>query len=159
MIKDWAALTSLLWQVKQPTDGYLYATHSGIDQNELGLKAKPIIGSEIKSNISSFIVKSQNGGSWSSFLWRPAGFLYITLFSTLVIYFFVNRKYVFIIMPLLADIFSLFATLPAQDARYAYSIYLCAPLMLFLAGSVIYNRYLTKSNKGLLVGKRSELFG
>ncbi|WP_150270371.1 DUF6020 family protein [Paenibacillus tepidiphilus] len=130
-IKDWMSMTSLIWQLNTPADGYLYTVHRGIDENNFGITQQNYLPSLRNEIIDVVQLTEKSNISWM--FWRPALFLYcVIIFGCLLI----RRndlKAVIICSPVLFEAAGLMISTPAQDSRYFYSVTLVAPIIIILA--------------------------
>jgi hypothetical protein len=111
--------TSLVWQMNQPENGYTdtYVTNIYYG-NEQGLIDKILIPS-ITNGVSSYLEHTKD---WFGFIiWRPAVYFSLMLIFSVVAISRNGWKYGFVFLPILLNILSVMAALPAQDFRYLYS--------------------------------------
>lgn len=129
-LHSWAQASSLVWQINHPVGGYIYPFEWKIIDNELGLKTDPLA-----DELNIFLVtKLQQSISkpWISLFWRPALFVLLALWATLVLKRRYGNKVLVLLTPLLLEACGLIATIPAQDTRYLYSFILLAPFVFAL---------------------------
>jgi hypothetical protein len=120
-------LSSIIWRISSPRDGYLYAFHEGISPNKFGLashSAAPWLSSPIR-RIEQWTLEA----SW--FFWRPATALAVTLIALWL----AGSRHPNLIplwlgMMVLAQSVPLLLTVPVQDVRYQYPVFLWEPLAL-----------------------------
>lgn len=129
---DWRSITSLVWRISQPPDGYLYTVPREIITNDFGLIQTNVIP-DFKNSILK-IVNATEKHNINWLFWRPAMFLFIILLFGFV---FMNRnkdlKAIIVISPVLFEAAGLLISTPAQDARYFYSVTLIAPIIIGLS--------------------------
>ncbi|MGO4693579.1 DUF6020 family protein [Paenibacillus sp. 2TAB26] len=131
-INDWKAMTSLVWRISQPSDGYLYTVPKGIISNKYGLTQYNST-SLFKNNILKIVeFTEKKDTNW--LFWRPAIFVFIVILFGFI---FINRnkdlKAIIVISPVLFEAAGLLISTPAQDARYFYSVSLIAPIIFGLS--------------------------
>jgi Family of unknown function (DUF6020) len=111
--------TSLVWQMNQPENGYTdtYVTNIYYG-NEQGLVDKILVPS-ITNGVSQYL---ENTKEWFGFIiWRPAVYFSLMLVFSVVAIARNGWKYGLVFLPILLNILSVMAALPAQDFRYLYS--------------------------------------
>ncbi|SDN35080.1 hypothetical protein SAMN04487897_102602 [Paenibacillus sp. yr247] len=128
---DWTSMTSLIWQIKQPNDGYTSTAILDIYPNELGLKQTSLLPNtrDILMKIVGFTSSSEH--NWM--FWRPAISIYLMIFFGFL---FVRRntyKAIIIFVPILAQIAGIMLVIPAQDSRYFYFCSLVLPIIILLS--------------------------
>ncbi|UTE77341.1 DUF6020 family protein [Rossellomorea sp. KS-H15a] len=111
--------TSLVWQINQPEDGYTdtYVTNIYYG-NEFGLVDKVIIPS-VTEQVASYLEKTKE--LLGFVIWRPAIYLSLILLFSVVSIARNGWKYGLVSMPIILNILSVMAALPAQDFRYLYA--------------------------------------
>ncbi|MYL51841.1 hypothetical protein GLW08_00665 [Pontibacillus yanchengensis] len=122
--------TSIVWQMHEPKKpGYTsnFLTYIYKD-NEYGLENK-IFFPSITSNVKEYLEDSEK--NFLTTIWRPASYLFAIVFLTFTAWMkFYKRASMWLIsLPVLLNIGSVAATLPAQDFRYLFSN---VPVALFL---------------------------
>ncbi|CAH1193337.1 hypothetical protein PAECIP111893_00437 [Paenibacillus plantiphilus] len=130
-IQDWKNMTSLVWKIQQPTDGYTYTTNIGIIDNPYNLvqfNALPVLKEAI-NKIIRFTEKPSN--NW--LFWRPAMFLFAVLLFGFIFIRRNDRRALLIVAPVLFEAAGLMISTPAQDARYFYSVTLIAPFIIAIS--------------------------
>jgi hypothetical protein len=131
VLKDWKMITSILWQIQQPEDGYTSTVARDIYKNDLGLKQDSFIPS-VKNKINLLLSRTeQENVKWM--FWRPALYLYIAIFFGILFAFKNGWKVLLLLVPLISNVLGLFRTIPAQDFRYLYSALLIAPIIFALS--------------------------
>jgi hypothetical protein len=127
LLQNQICVSSVIWRISSPPDGYLYAIHEGIDANDFGLVSRalaPWLSAPIR-RIEGWTL----GSSW--FFWRPAMALAVTLVA---LWLAGTRQRNLVPLGLgllvLAQSVPLLLTVPVQDVRYQYPIFLWEPLAL-----------------------------
>jgi hypothetical protein len=124
---------SMIWRITQPSDGYVALPPAEIVPNDLGLVTRPKLV-EIHAMFIDQIVNSQKPSRiW--FIWRPALYLYLTLFCIIIAAIRLKSSSVLmIVLPTLIISLSWLVLLPNQDFRFQYPTYLISlivPALLF----------------------------
>lgn len=129
---DGARLTSLVWSVPQPADGYTYTTQRGIDANKMGLRLAHPLPPERENAVRLLVAWTEEPARvW--WMWRPALYLYALCALAVVAAIRLGREALLVTVPILANAAGLLVTLPAQDVRYLYGALLIAPVIAGLA--------------------------
>jgi len=126
-------ISSLVWRITVPSDGYLSTWALGIDSNTLGLSQHPILPS-LRSALGSFDEWS-NGVPLVAWMWRPAIYLFLAL-AAVALASFRSRRPLFLLfaLPIVANSLVLMLFTPSQSARYQFCVYLLAILVPVLLG-------------------------
>lgn len=126
-------LNSLVWRI-DPGDAPLYMHHWGIDNNDMGLKSQSFW--PFGQMVLNAYLDIYDSVRFQGITWRPAFFLYLTLFCSLIAAVRLQRRLLLAVaLPSLLNSLILLALIPAQDARYQFPVYaigLIAPSLLFL---------------------------
>lgn len=129
---DWACLTSLIWSVPQPEDGYTYTTQRDIDPNKMGLQLAHPLAPERENAVRLMVAWTEEPARvW--WMWRPALYLYALCGLAVVAAVRLGRETWLVTAPIFANAAGLLLTLPAQDVRYLYGALLIAPVIAGLA--------------------------
>lgn len=138
MIRSELDLMNPIWAIafieEEPAWFYKYSIQSwpppaGFDA---AIFAQPNLSSPVKAALDWYLDAS-NQPATAPFFWRGGIYLFLTL-ALLAIYLFTRERSVTILfIPSLANILSLFLTMPMQNFRYLYPYVACVPL-LFLFG-------------------------
>jgi len=123
MLAHQACVSSLVWRILHPADGYLYAfNHSFIADNKLGLKLEPRLPwMEQRLRTLLFASKEPDVVWW---VWRPALYLYLSLFAAAM--FALRLRGAWGLVPIAPALLNSLCLLPlnvAQDFRYQYPMY------------------------------------
>ncbi len=121
-------LTSLIWRVTQPADGYLYAWHKILIDDygkDLGLTPSSVLPG-LRDLLASWLVLLERPKvNW--LVWRPATYLYLALFCVLAAS--IRRRSLRTLglaLPVLAQSLVWMLVLTVQDFRFQYPVYLIA---------------------------------
>lgn len=129
-------ITSLVWQIKVPADGYT-STYGKEPPSPEVLKEhriKVAYGSEkVQTVLSKVLTKVEN--SPLNILNRPAVYLFIMILCLFVTAIKSNWKLILVALPCLLNAGTVAVALPAQDVRYLYANILVT-YILFLMASV-----------------------
>jgi hypothetical protein len=133
LVQNQLCVTSIIWRITQPADGYFYTASPGIISNDLGLATRSK-WPWLYDTLTRFT-------NWSSradqawWLWRPALYLYLALASITLAAIRLRRKNVLLLMlPIALNSLVWLVLIVAQDFRYHYPVYvigLIAPALLF----------------------------
>ena len=126
-IKDWARMTSLLWQVKEPEDGYTFSTQKDIDPNVFGLESAHRMGF-LEQGLMN-VVQITESREWNWLFWRPALWMYLLIGAAAVLILRFGKGHLLLAVPVLANAAGLLLTMPAQDSRYVYATLLIVPVL------------------------------
>ena len=128
LIQHQWCLTSLIWRVMQPTDGYLYAWHKiliGARGKDVGLTPSSVLPG-LRDLLASWLTSLERPEViW--LVWRPATYLYLALFCVLVAS--IQRRSLRTLglaVPVLAQSLVWMLVLTVQDFRFQYPVYLIA---------------------------------
>ena len=127
VIQDWVRMTSLLWQVKEPEDGYTFTTQKYIDPNALGLASAHRTGF-LEQGLMK-VVQITESRDWNWLFWRSAMWTFLLTGAAAVLMLRFGKGHLLLAVPVLANVAGLFFTLPAQDSRYIYSTLLIVPVV------------------------------
>jgi hypothetical protein len=126
-------VSSMIWRISEPTDGYLSTYYPNIISNNLGLSTQSLL-----PWLEDFITQQANQAAHPDtiwWVWRPALYLYISIFCVCVAAFRVKHRTMLIILfPVLVNSLVIAATSGVQDFRYQYPAYmtgLLLPALLF----------------------------
>lgn len=101
-----------------------------VDPNPFGIVADSKLPG-LRNVIASFVIKTSHDPKLNWFVWRPAFFLYILLFTTSVLILrHHNLKYILLIMPALLQAVTFTLIFAAPNFRYYYATYLMALITL-----------------------------
>lgn len=101
-----------------------------IDPNPYGIVPESKIP-ELREMISNFVVETSQNPNFNWFIWRPAFFLYLTLFvSTILILRNRNIKFILLFIPSLLQAITFTLIFAAPNFRYYYATYLIAIISL-----------------------------
>lgn len=124
---------SLVWQIFEPPGCWTYTVHlipvpQGIDDSSLGLHlAHPL---PMVEGIIRRILEITDARPWKSVLYRPALYLYASVFSVLTACFIERKPGLSLpVLPLLAHALFLFLFITDQHSRYLFSAFLMAPAL------------------------------
>ncbi|WP_456273213.1 DUF6020 family protein [Bacillus sp. AK031] len=111
--------TSMVWQINMPEDGYTdtYVTNIYYG-NPQGLLDK-VIHPTVTAAASAYLQKTKE--VFGFIIWRPAVYFSLIALFTMVAIVRNGFKYVLVSLPILLNILSVMAALPAQDFRYLFS--------------------------------------
>ncbi|WP_144023706.1 DUF6020 family protein [Paenibacillus sp. FSL H8-0548] len=130
-ISDFFSMTSILWRVHQPDDGYtstivtnIYQNNLNLDQQNFTPKLKAFLDRYLNISLSNYFL-------W--FFWRPAFTLYTILFFTILIISRNSWKASLILIPILSQIAGISLVIPAQDSRYLFYAFILAPFLILLS--------------------------
>jgi hypothetical protein len=134
VIRSELDLMNPIWAIafieKEPAWFYKYSTHSWPppDGFDTALFAQPNLASPIKA-VLDWYLDASNQPATAPFFWRGGIYFFLTL-ALLVINLFTRGSSVLILfIPSLANILSLFLTMPMQNFRYLYPYVACVPLL------------------------------
>lgn len=127
-IHHFLCASSLVWRITQPSDGYLfsfdldlYLDQAAYTFGQTGLSI-PIHSHlpDLQNHLAAYFDHTQQ---W--FVWRPAAYLYLTLFMG-VVFAFRKRswKHLLFLTPLIIHSITLLAVVSSQEARYQYPVFL-----------------------------------
>jgi len=128
LIQHQWCLTSLIWRVMQPTDGYLYAWHKTLIDDygkDVGLTPSSVLPG-LRDLLASWLTSLERPEVvW--LVWRPATYLYLTLFCVAV-FCIRHRSWhtAALAMPTIAQSLVLAMLIVSQSFRYQYPVYLIA---------------------------------
>ncbi len=127
LMRHQLCLTSLIWRVLQPTDGYLATAGSGIWEGgtDLGLASSSVLPG-LRDLLASWLMSLERPDViW--LVWRPATYLYLTLFCVAV-FCIRHRSWhtAALAMPTIAQSLVLAMLIVSQSFRYQYPVYLIA---------------------------------
>jgi len=128
LIRHQWCLTSLIWRVMQPTDGYLYAWHKTLIDDygkDVGLTPSSVLPG-LRDLLASWLTSLERPEVvW--LVWRPATYLYLTLFCVAV-FCIRHRSWhtAALAMPTIAQSLVLAMLIVSQSFRYQYPVYLIA---------------------------------
>jgi hypothetical protein len=122
---------SLVWQIFEPPGCWTYTVHlvpvpQGIDESSLGLHlAHPL---PLVEGILRRILEITDARFWKSVLYRPALYLYASVFSVLTACILERKPALsLLVLPLLAHAALLFLYISDQHSRYLFYAFLMAP--------------------------------
>jgi hypothetical protein len=122
---------SLVWQIFEPPGCWTYTVHlvpvpQGIDDSSLGLHlAHPL---PLVEGILRRILEITDARFWKSVLYRPALYLYASVFSVLTACILERKPALsLLVLPLLAHAALLFLYISDQHSRYLFYAFLMAP--------------------------------
>ena len=128
LIQHQWCLTSLIWRVMQPTDGYLYAWHKTLIDDygkDVGLTPSSVLPG-LRDLLALWLrLLERPEVNW--LVWRPATYLYLALFCVLVAS--IQRRSLRTLglaVPVLAQSLVWMLVLTVQDFRFQYPVYLIA---------------------------------
>lgn len=127
---DWFSMNSLIWEIVQPADGYLYTVPTDIDKNIFGLQQNSVLP-ELKQTLTNFVSLTNNPKiNW--IFWRPAIYFYLIVLCGFLLMIKNKLRIGIVVLPVVVEALGLMITNPAQDVRYFYSVFLIAPFVLAL---------------------------
>ncbi|MCX6968779.1 MAG: hypothetical protein NTV93_01320 [Verrucomicrobia bacterium] len=122
---------SLVWQIFEPPGCWTYTVHlvpvpQGIDDSSLGLHlAHPL---PLVEGILRRLLEITDARFWKSVLYRPALYLYASVFSVLTACILERKPALsLLVLPLLAHAMFLFLYISDQHSRYLFYAFLMAP--------------------------------
>ncbi|WP_395849689.1 DUF6020 family protein [Cystobacter fuscus] len=127
-------VTSLIWRILPPAGGYMYLFSLESDPNPFGFVQEPRWPA-LKETLTRFLKgSSEPERLW--WIWRPALYLYLTLFFALIAAARLRSPWILLsIVPVLLNSLVLLGINIAQDFRYQYPVYavaLLSPAFLFM---------------------------
>jgi len=127
LIQHQWCVTSLIWRVMQPTDGYLETAGGGIWEGgaDLGLASSSVLPG-LRDLLASWLTSLERPEVvW--LVWRPATYLYLTLFCVVVVCV-RHRSWrtVALAVPAIMQSLVVAALVAGQGFRYQYTVYLIA---------------------------------
>jgi hypothetical protein len=128
---DWRDMSSLVWRITQPVDGYTYTVELDIVPNDLDLKQNSLL-----PKVRDFLIKAVDfTGSYDHnwMFWRPALAIYCIFLFGFIFIIRNNFKATILFVPILAQVAALILVIPAQDARYFYYCFLTLPVFVALS--------------------------
>jgi hypothetical protein len=129
-----ACVSSMVWRILQPADGYLYLFNFDMERNTFGLVQEPKLPA-VREELVRF-QKSSARPKRLWWVWRPALYLYLGLFCALVAAARQRSPWVLLcILPVMLHSAILMGVNLAQDFRYQYPVYVVAlvsPALLFV---------------------------
>lgn len=129
-----ACVTSMVWRILQPTDGYLYLFNFDMEPNRLGLVQEPKLPAVRQELVRVLNSSFKPKRLW--WVWRPAPYLYLTLFLALIAAARLRSAWVLLpVVPVALNSAVLLGINLAQDFRYQYPVYVVAllsPAFLFM---------------------------
>ena len=132
--EHWLHLTSILWRIIPYADGYTATTVDRIlyyDWADPSLKSESLLP-ELKDTFLEIKEGTERRES-VGFFWRPALYIYSSLFFGAIFALKQGRRGLLVLMPLLFNCLSLIISIPAQDVRYMYAATLIAPFVFLLS--------------------------
>lgn len=147
-IKNSFTMTSIVWQINQPLDGYTYTTQKGVDPNNFGIRTVSKIPK--LNTVIINLIKYTESTKYNWLYCRPALSMYLILLFGVI---YAKRKgahSLIILVPILCNIAGVIIVNPAQDVRYIYSNFLILPFI-FLLGiqkkAIITKKNIIKKNE------------
>lgn len=134
LMRHQVCLTTLIWRVTQPEDGYLYAWNRELiwkGGGDLGLAPSSFFP-EFQKAITQWLMELERP-DWIWIVWRPALYLYLTLFCVAALC--VRHRswrLVGLALPVLAQSLIWMLLLTVQDFRFQYPAYIVGLLALGL---------------------------
>lgn len=136
VIKDWAYMTSIIWEMKEPLNSRNYYVETDIVKTGSEILDRYQLHSMSKlpslKNTLLKIVNTSLDVNLSWILYRPA----VYFFALLLALYLLLKKYSFRItiltLPLLLNTASLVIAIPAQQLRYVYSALIIIPIIIAL---------------------------
>jgi len=144
LIQHQWCLTSLIWRVMQPTDGHLHAWHKTLIDDygkDVGLTPSSVLPG-LRDLLASWLTSLERPEVvW--LVWRPATYLYLTLFCVVVVCV-RHRSWrtVALAVPAIMQSLVVAALVAGQGFRYQYPVYLIALVavgLLFVPVPVIHS--------------------
>ena len=119
-IEGFLTHTSLVWQIREPekpgyTDTFVTNVYLG---NEQGI-VNTVINPKFTHGMRVYLTNTKE--VLGSIIWRPATYLFMIILFTFVSYLRNDFKALFVSFPVLLNVASVMAALPAQDFRYLFS--------------------------------------
>lgn len=123
VINHQICVSSIIWRISQPNDGYIATYALGISENNIDIEEDSKIPF-LRNQIQNFAkVSTQDHLVW--FIWRPAFYLYLSIFCIAVLAMrFRDISILLLLVPPLMNSLILLAVTPSQNFRYQYGIYL-----------------------------------
>jgi hypothetical protein len=135
LLRHQGCVTSMIWRVTQSSGGYLdTAPYGTIEKNSSGI----VSDSQwpLAQNFLTRLVDRSRQVNYSWWTWRPALYLYLTLYVVVVTAIRLKQKSILMLaLPSLLNSLVLLALITVQDFRFQYPIYvigLVAPALLFI---------------------------
>lgn len=120
---------SLIWRISYPEKSYFYVfCFSAPPKKYRGMANSkfPSLRNDLKA-----MYRSLTGAKYNWAVTRPALYLYITFFFGLLIWVrYIDVRFLLPLFPLLANTGAIFFTLPVQDTRYMFPVFLIMPLII-----------------------------
>jgi hypothetical protein len=144
LIQHQWCVTSLIWRVMQPTDGYLHTWHKILIDDygkDMGLTPSSVLPG-LRDLLASWLTSLERPEVvW--LVWRPATYLYLTLFCVAV-FCIRHRSWhtAALAMPTIAQLLVLAMLIVSHTFRYQYPVYLIALVavgLLFVPVPVIHS--------------------
>lgn len=124
--RQWC-ISSLVWRVEQPSDGYLSTWALHIDNNDLKLQQKSLFPS-LKKGLEGLDNWSKQP-SLMKWTWRPATYLYWTLFALALVSLRADLLRLLLLgLPVVANSIVMMILTPSQSSRYQLCVYMLALL-------------------------------
>jgi uncharacterized protein DUF6020 len=134
LIQHQLCVSSLVWRIQQPSDGYLYLFDFDMQANTFGLVQEPKLPAVRQVLVRLLTDASDPKRLW--WVWRPALYLYLSLFFALIAAARQRSPWVLLsILPAVLNSAILLGANVAQDFRYQYPVYVVAlvtPALLFV---------------------------
>jgi hypothetical protein len=130
VIDAYLDLSSVVWQINTPSNSYQF-TYVGETSSPETLKEyniKPIYGNMSVKAFLSGVLQATSVGFLP--LYRPATYLFGMILLLFIAILKGRWKLSLIALPVLLNVASVAAALPAQDARYLYANFLVLPIIL-----------------------------
>ena len=109
-------------------------TNEGISPNEIGLSWPKILRGMIPVKISEILLKLPDILPVYGILWSIGAFTWLLLFLSTFQFLYGKKKYHLVYMPFIGVILTLLIATPvASDMRYAYSLFLGMPFLVYAA--------------------------
>jgi hypothetical protein len=133
IIQHQLCVSSMIWRITQPSDGYLALPPAEIVPNNLELVTRPKLVEIHAMFIDQIVNALKPDRIW--YIWRPALYLYLTLFCVIIAAIRLKSSSILMVaLPTLIISLSWLALLPNQDFRFQYPTYLISlivPALLF----------------------------
>ncbi|MFL5357137.1 DUF6020 family protein [Archangium sp.] len=139
MLRHQVCLSSMVWRIQQPADGYLYLFNFDMEPNTLGLVQEPKLPALRQELVRLLTSSFAPERLW--WVWRPALYLYLSVFFALIAAARQRSPWVLLsILPVVLNSLILLGLNVAQDFRYQYPVYVVALLssaLLFVRRGVL----------------------
>jgi hypothetical protein len=134
MLQHFSCVTAMVWEVNQPTGRYYSTAWPYVSENDLGLRMESKWPA-MQTFLTDLFNNSEKPENVTLF-WRPALYLYISLFCIFVTAVRLRRADIFLVaMPAVSNSIALLALITVQDFRFQYGVYVLAFLSVGLTFS------------------------